>query len=564
MEIMFLGPLGKVTGSCSWMRDVAQGWSFLVDCGMQQGEHSAAKWNSCDWPFDPAELNFVALTHAHVDHSGLIPVLYKRGFRGPVYATQETQEIAKVLLTDASGFPGALFTAEDVDAICWREPGGYPLLGGYHPVNKDLFLRFFRSGHVLGAVSVGVYWGSPREDQKSIVFSGDLGPNVEDAESLPFLRHRMGVGKFDFVVMESTYGGVTRPLEESCPNQRREQLRAWLDKTIKLDGVLAIPAFALGRTQDVLFDIHWIVAEDPAKYEGVEFLLDSPSGSKINQIVSKAMDRTESNRMGKVRPLWLGKQMCTWFGLEQKNPEHLAYARRLGAMALGQLSEVSGYKPDSLNEVGRAWRSLFKLVTNRKRVAKERKGPAVLILTSGMGEGGPAAFWLPHLLQDARNSVVFAGYCTPSSLGGRLLSLDGVPASERKLLTESLCWKNHEGVKEMPLAAMEAGVGLLSGYSAHADQTGLVEWAFNAAPGKVQSVSPMFFLQHGTNERRLELAKALKARAEQDGVDVMVVCPTEGGGWLDLDQGAVEVDRERRRQKLRAQMLELERQYGEV
>jgi metallo-beta-lactamase family protein len=112
-------------------------------------ERTAADWNACDWPFDPKEIRFVILTHAHVDHCGLIPMLYKRGFRGLVYCSKETAENAGILLRDAAELSDIGFTAGDVDAIRWHEPLKGPLFGRFHPIDRDLFVRFFRSGHVV-------------------------------------------------------------------------------------------------------------------------------------------------------------------------------------------------------------------------------------------------------------------------------------------------------------------------------------------------------------------------------------------------------------------------------
>ena len=125
MEIRFVGPLAKVTGSCTWMRDLVEGWNFLVDCGMQQGEYDKDTWNAgTRWPFDPLELKFVVLTHAHIDHSGLLPLLYRLGFDGEVWCSEETARIAEILLRDAARLPGSRYDEADVDRIRWRTPGG--------------------------------------------------------------------------------------------------------------------------------------------------------------------------------------------------------------------------------------------------------------------------------------------------------------------------------------------------------------------------------------------------------------------------------------------------------
>ena len=376
MKIRFIGPLGKVTGSCTWMRDEARDWNFLIDCGMQQGERTAADWNACDWPFDPAEIKFVILTHAHVDHCGLIPMLYKKGFCGLVYCSKETAGIARILLRDAAELSDMGFTADDVDAIRWHEPQKGPLFGRFHPIDRDLFVRFFRSGHVVGALSATVHWGAPGPDQRSIAFSGDLGPNEEDNESLPFLRHRMNVGMTDFSVIESTYGATVRTAEQSDPEHRRARLLCLLDRTMDRRGTLVIPAFALGRVQDVLFDLHWIVAENPQRYAEVGFHLDAPSALKMNALLLDAANRTENNgTKGKVRPLWLGKQMFRWFELDDTNPTHVETVLNICRMTLTAKDGSVRKASSNGNALARAWRPIFRAMENRKRFTRMAIAP---------------------------------------------------------------------------------------------------------------------------------------------------------------------------------------------
>lgn len=562
MEIKFLGPLGKVTGSCCWMRDIRRGWNFLIDCGMQQGEPTAKAWNACNWPFNPADLDFVVLTHAHVDHSGLIPALYQQGFKGPVYATGETRELAEILLKDATKFPGCPYIQGDVDSIRWKEPSSKPLLGRHHPVAQDLFLQFFRTGHVVGAVSVAVYWGAPSKDQLSIVFSGDVGPNVEDSEDLPFLRHRMNPGRFDYAVLESTYGHTARPREEMAPEGRRNGLRRWLDRTIEQGGALVIPAFALGRTQDIQFDLHWIVAESPAKYGDLNFLLDSPSAIKINEIVLRALERTEGTSTGKVRPLWMGKQMFRWFGLDPKTPEHTTFVRTLCQMTLEQERTTLPNPPRAANPIARAWRSIFSVVENRKQLAdRGLPNKTVLVVSSGTGDGGPAAFWLSKLLMDDRTGVAFPGYCSPSTIGGRLQALAHIPIDERAALSGTLTWQGSQPYT-LEQSSIRANIGMLSGYSAHADQAGLVQWAFNGE--RRIPVASTLFLQHGENPKREALSDVLFAAANREGAPMRVICPGSETPWLNLDHGAEEVNRQQEAECVEAQIEQLQRQLAKL
>jgi metallo-beta-lactamase family protein len=561
MKIRFIGPLGKVTGSCTWMHDEANDWNFLVDCGMQQGERTAAEWNACDWPFDPAEIKFVILTHAHIDHCGLLPMLYRKGFRGLVYCSRETAEIAKILLRDAAELSDIGFTAKDVDAVRWHEPRQSPFFGRFHPVDRDLFVRFFRSGHVIGALSVAIHWGAPGPGQRSIAFSGDLGPNVEDRETLPFLRHRMYAGSNDFAVIESTYGATVRTAEQNDPQHRRAQLRSLLDRTISRSGSLIIPAFALGRVQDVLFDLHWIVAANPERYKGVEFHIDAPSARRMNAAVLEALRRTENNgKNGKVRPLWLGKQMFRWFDLDDKEPEHVRTVLDICHMTLGAEAGETTRLPACGNAVARAWRPLFRAIANRRQhVPSDDARASVYVVSSGTCDGGPAAWWLPKLLASTSNTVALAGYCSASTVGGQLLSLAQASSAERRRLTGSLAWP---GGATMPLAQIGADIVALSGYSAHADQTGLIDWIMNHHKDEQRLVGKAVFIQHGGDAQREGLAQAIKARAAVEGVVVQPMLPADPDLWFDLDKDASEISDEACLREMENEIARLSRELA--
>jgi len=562
MKIRFIGPLGKVTGSCTWMHDEANGWNFLVDCGMQQGERSAAEWNACDWPFDPADIRFVILTHAHIDHCGLLPVLYKRGFTGLVYCSRETAEIAKILLRDAAGLSDVGFDADDVDLVRWHEPRQPPLFGRFHPVDRNLFVRFFRSGHVTGALSVAVHWGPPGPTQRSIVFSGDLGPNSEDREGLPFLRHRMHVGENDYAVVESTYGAMVRTAEQNDPEYRRCQLRGLLEKTIALGGNLIVPAFSLGRVQDVLFDLHWIVAENPEQYDDVQFIVDAPSAQKMSKILLEAASRTENNgKNGKVRPVWLGKQMFRWFGLDDTSPAHVQTALDICRMTLTPQEEAWDMARHG-NALARAWRPIFNAIKKRKRFNPEPSIRAtVFVISSGSCDGGPAAWWLPRLLGSAANTVALAGYCSSGTVGGKLLSLAHAGAGDRQRLTGSLEWP--DGVS-MQLAEVRAGIVALSGYSAHADQTGLLDWLINVHEGRLRAAGRAIFIQHGCDAQRAGLAEAIAARAKAEGIAVQTILPDDHTLWFDLDQDACVLADQDRVRRMEDEIARLAREVARM
>ena len=559
MKVRFLGPVGKVTGSCTWLWDEERNWSMLVDCGMQQGEPNADKWNACEWPFDPKEIKLVVLTHAHIDHCGLLPMLYKKGFEGRVYCAKETRQIATLLLKDAARLGGAGFYQDDVDKIVWHEPGaGEMFFGKLHPLDQDLFVSFYRSGHIVGAVSAVIHWGPPKSvEQRSIAFSGDLGPNQEDLEELPFLRHRMGVPSCEFAVVESTYGSKVRNHDECTAMTRRDQLRRLMDQCLRTGGVLGISAFSLGRTQDVLFDLHWIVAEDPDRYGSMPVFLDSPTARKLHGVILTALERTECNgRKGKVRPLWLGKQMFRWFDLDGTDPEHTARVLEICKMTLGHCESAKPSHKSLGNDISRSWRSVVRPPASRAEVDEViARGPAVLVFSSGTCDGGPVAHWLPKLLGNARNTIALSGYCHPSTVGGKLLALTNVPKSERRRLSGNLTWHPDASFE---LAEVRAGVTALQGYSAHADQQGLMKWiSDDTRIAQRKPLSRGIFIQHGTDVNRHALCDAINARAADiNGLNMHVALP-DAESVFDLDKGGEKVIVE-------DQLLDLDRQIAQL
>lgn len=536
MEICFLGPLGRVAGSCTWMRDQSRNWNFIIDCGMQQGERTSDEWNQGFWPFDPKTLQFVVLTHAHIDHCGMIPVLYQKGFSGVVFCARETAEVAVILLKDAARLSSGRFSEADVDAIRWREPGREPFLGKLHPVATDLFLRFYRSSHVIGATSVSIYWGPMGDKQRKIIFSGDLGTNVEDRENMPYLRHVMRGVPCDFAVLESTYGGKIRNAAVTDSECRRDKLRGLLDRTLVERGVLVLPAFSLGRTQDVMFDLHWIVANDPDRYGQIDFILDSPTAQKISPVMLRALERTESNGKGKVRPLWLGKQMFRWFGLRDRAPDDIRRLLEICRISLGGVPKSETTCAGSGNSIARSWRSIFRVLEKgAARKLSTTSGATVLVVSSGSGDGGPSAEWIPDLLLSPRNTIALTGYCAQDSVGGQLLALSSSPVSERARHTGAITWPDKE--RAVPIAKVLARIERLEGYSAHADQVGLVDWLVGADPScPYGPIARTAFLQHGNDQDRNALKDAIVERANATGVSLSVINPNDSSRWIELDQ----------------------------
>lgn len=559
MEVRFLGPLGIVTGSCTWMRDLNRKWSFLVDCGIQQGEATQAEWNEAEWPFEPKEIQFVVLTHAHMDHSGLIPTLYRKGFTGPIYCTKETQLLAIELLKDAIRHSKLPYSAEDIELIKWREPGADKPFGSYLPVDTDLFVQFLRTGHIVGAVSVVVSWGAPGPDQRSIHFSGDIGPGQENHETLPLIRFPMHTSiPSNYAVVESTYGAVVRNPHQHREDQRRSSLRQLLDETLKSNGTLVIPAFSIARTQDLMFDLHWLVAEADSQYDKLTFLLDAPLASKVNPVFADAFTRTERTHKGKVRPRWLGKQFYRSLNLDDKNPHDIIAGQNIIRMTLNGGADLASESNPRGNHIACSWQPIFSSATETKQLRKATlDGPTVIVTSSGTCEGGPVVQWLSRLLKTESTTVAMTGYCASNTVGGQLLAIAHVPLSERLRDTDLITLTNQTSIKT---ADIRAKICKINGYSAHADQNDLLNWLVWERDGNFYLAGSEVFVQHGEDRQRQSLAEALTNRAHSKGLTVRTCLPDDPLRWWSLEEKSNVIDLEAERARIETEIQILQSQ----
>ncbi|MAC14070.1 MAG: MBL fold metallo-hydrolase [Alcanivorax sp.] len=533
MEVNFIGPLGKVTGSCTWMQDKEKGWNFLIDCGMQQGEVTADEWNHQTWPFDPSEIKFIVLTHAHMDHSGLIPSLYDSGFNGKVYCTEETAAIADIQYRNSTHLNPELFNQKNIDSIKWCHFKKEPILGSYHPVDNDLFIQFLRTGHILGAVSVGIFWGPPRSpEQRSIVFSGDIGPQSEEHEVLPTIRHFMNPGKHNYAVMESTYGSTNRTSTEKDPGTRRDHLKSLVDRTMSNQGTLIIPAFALGRSQDILFDLHAIAAEEPDQYERIDFYYDFPLGKEIIDRTAPFWSKTESN-LKKTRPLWLGKQIFKLLGLTNNDPEHLQQAiRAMLSISLHQ-DDPDWAGLEGGNKIAANWKPIVANNPPSPDEVASSNRPTVIITGSGNGDAGKASSWLSKLLTKDTTTVAVTGYCGSKTVCGKLLSIKSLSIPNRRMSKNIIDWSNPD--RSVAVADIRASIEEIKGYSAHGDQEDLLNWALRNAIDGYLPAGDTFFLQHGDNHNRNSLRTALYKKAQELGFNIDVQLPEATTGWISLE-----------------------------
>ena len=533
MKVRFLGAVGTVTGSCSWLQDPDRGWNFLVDCGVTQDESNAMTDQPKAWPFDPTTLQFVALTHAHLDHCGLLPALYRDGFKGPVYCTSETAELARLVLADAARIPNAGLCPGEVDRIQWKPfredlPFGQP-----RPVDQDLFLRTYRSGHIPGAVSLEVLWGAPGPAQRNIVFSGDVGPGCEDAEVAPMLRFPWNPRSACFAVLESTYGGTVRTPQERAPTQRLARLHELMTSIIETGGTLLLPAFAVGRAQDLMYDLHAVVASDPERFRKLRILLDAPLARRVQGVVARAMQRVDVMRE-KVRPLWLGKQVFRQLGLDDTDPDDIQAALDIIEMTLTGARGDESKLITRGNALARQWQALTerpaKGAPDRSRTPEE---PTVIVCGSADGCGGAAAGWLPTLLQDTRHIIATTGYTAPHSVMGQVARLTDLPLKERRRHPGHIEWLDGG---RLPIRDVSATVTRLRGYSAHADQADLLNWVFLRRQNGDGVVAPTLFIQHGEDREREALRVAALQRATDTGQRISVILPHRLDDWFSLNE----------------------------
>jgi len=435
MKITFIGAAHEVTGSCHYLN--ACGKHILVDYGMEQGVDA---FENAPLPIQEGLIDYVFLTHAHVDHSGLLPLLYARGFRGQIFATEATVDLCSIMLRDCAHIQmqeaewksrkakrgsridsvEPLYTMEDADGVIKRlVPCKY---GEEIEVAEGLRIRFTDIGHLLGSASIEV-WATEGDVTKKIVFSGDIGNTNQ-----PIIRDPQPTKEADYVVMESTYGD--RLHSEERPDYIRELSRI-LNETFARGGNVVIPAFAVGRTQEMLYFLRQIKAENLVKeFPDFPVYVDSPL----------AVDATGV----------FNKNIYSCFDEE--------------AMALIK----KGINPIRFPGLNLA------ITSEESKFINFDDTPKVIISASGMCEAGRIRHHLKHNLWRPECTILFVGYQAHGTLGRMLI--DG--ADEVKLFGEPI--------------EVRAEIRQLVGLSGHADKNGLLAW-INAFEKKPQRV----FIVHG-------------------------------------------------------------------
>ncbi len=441
-KITFHGAAQEVTGSCHLLE--TGGKRYLLDCGIHQGEQSEQQ----DFAFDPASIHAVVLSHAHLDHSGMLPRLVRGGFSGPIYCTPGSERLLKILLEDAV----SLYLRDlEYDNLRRERAGKEPLLPMYERVDventlelvepqdygqpliieKGVELRFHDAGHILGSAIVELVLGEGGE-RKTLVFSGDLGN--PDTSLMPDPTR---LKKADIVLMEGTYGDRNHRSFDDTIAEFEEILKVAAEN----GGNLLIPAFAVGRTQELLFQLGILYHQ--GKLHGWQVFLDSPMGGAVTEVYDR------------MRHDWHAKDR----ELMQK------FSSRSLKEFLPSLTITASVEESML-------------------INKVKSG-AIIIAGSGMCTGGRIRHHFKHRLWQKNTHVLFVGYQAQGTLGRILVN----------------------GVKKLKLFGQEllvrAQIHTLGGFSAHAGQRQLLDWA------AAFETDPRFFLVHGEPEALKALAEVL-------------------------------------------------------
>lgn len=461
MKIQFCGATTGVTGSCHLI--TTQNHKILLDCGQFQGGEAQEALNYEDFPFDPAEIEYMVLSHAHIDHCGRIPLLIKRGFKGSIYCTDATADLLEIMLKDSghiheqeaewknrknarAGRPlvEPLYTEiEAEESLKFVKPVLYDQL---IELNDEMRIVFNDAGHILGSGVIEL-WVTENEHVSKIVFSGDLG-----VMERPILRNPTIIKKADYVIMETTYGNRLHPENALDVNN----LIDIICETSKRGGNTIIPSFAVGRTQELIYELNKIYenVKDPrqAQLKKVKVYIDSPMANAATEVFKKNAQVFDEDTKDYIS--------------RGDNPlefENLKFTRS----------------------------------TEESQWLNMDKEPKVIISASGMCEAGRIRHHLKHNLWDERNSIIFVGYQAEGTLG-RLL-LEG--ASEVSLFGESV--------------QVKAQIHNLEGFSGHADKDGLMAWVKG-----FQKPPKQWFLVHGEPDAKIDFAKAMKEECGYDAIPV--------------------------------------------
>jgi len=417
MEITFLGAAKNVTGSKHLIQ--TENYNLLLDCGFFQGKRKEANEQNKNLPFNEKSINAVILSHAHLDHCGSLPILVKNGFSGKIYCTKATAQIAKFILLDSaniqktdaeylnkhikneSDFVSPIYTEEDVNkTLEYFEPIEYL---EWISLNKDIRFKFYDAGHILGS-AITILEIKENDATKNLAFTGDLG-----RKSAPILEDpQVVVEKVEFLISECTYGDrLHQPIAEA-----QKDLADVILKTADDKGKILIPAFSLGRAQEMVYLLHKL--SDEKKIPELPIYIDSPLTTNITEIF-------------------------------KNNTEYFDDDFRRNFSDDGQ----SPFESKNI---------IYTKTVEESKALNKKPGPFIIIAGSGMAEGGRILHHLKNNIGDERNTILIVGYQAENTLGRRLQ--DGVSPAK--------IYGQYYEVK--------AKVKTLGEFSAHADQKELLDY----------------------------------------------------------------------------------------
>ena len=448
----FYGAIQQVTGSC-YLIESRDGSRVLMECGMRQGRRDDLEGNRAAFPFDPDSLHAVVISHAHLDHSGLLPKLAAAGYRGPIYATTATCELLELMLLDSAhiqehdaewenkwrlrvGKPAItpLYSTADAEAaLKLRRPLNY---GQQHEVAPGIRLTYHDAGHILGSAIVELEVDDHHLTRR-LVFSGDLGNTCS-----PLMHTPATLTRADVVMLESTYGDR----DHRCSEATLDELAEILQVAHREGGNVLIPSFAVGRTQDLIYYLGRFYQEGRLPQQAV--FLDSPMAIRANAIYNHYLD--------------------------QLNPQDLAL---LNAKGIKRIED---------------WLPILRCTASpEESMAINRiKSGAIIIAGSGMCTGGRIVHHFKHNIWREECHLVFPGFQAKGTLGRAIV--DG--ATSIKVFQQRF--------------AVKAKVHTLGGFSAHAGQSELISWVKNF------SQRPELYLVHGELEKMQTLQQELHKQLE--------------------------------------------------
>ena len=382
MKIAFHGAARTVTGS-KHLLTLSDGKKYLLDCGMFQGMGKDTDAMNAHWGFEPSELTHLILSHAHIAHSGWIPKLVKDGFSGKIFCTPATKELTGLLLEDSAGIQENEIKYENkkrqhehlpllkplydtADALAAMDHFVSVEYGDWHTIDENLEVQFTDTGHIIGSAAVHLKI-KEKGVIKRLTFSGDVGRYTDAILKAPEV-----FSQADYIILESTYGNSLHDMQTSTP----DQLLQWIEKAcIQKKGKLILPAFSVGRTQEILYALNQLELE--RRLPPLEYFVDSPLSVKATKLI---------------------KKYPQYF-----NPT---------------IQQVLEGDEDPFSFKGMH----FIETVDESKLLNFRDGPFVIISASGMADAGRVKHHIRNTIENSRNTIVLTGYCEPRSLGGKLMA----------------------------------------------------------------------------------------------------------------------------------------------